>query len=128
MARRIAAARPLQGRANILIEMAVALLSTAPDAHVAQSVEHFLGKEEVMDSSSIVGSISFRLHASGISRQAKAGIDAESRLYVCSSVGRAADSKSAGRGFESLHTCQFSLGIPSIRFLMTSRLGLSYRQ
>jgi hypothetical protein len=25
-------------------------------AHVAQSVEHFLGKEEVMDSSSIVGS------------------------------------------------------------------------
>jgi hypothetical protein len=26
-------------------------------AHVAQSVEHFLGKEEVTDSSSVMGSI-----------------------------------------------------------------------
>ena len=27
-----------------------------PSAHVAQSVEHFLGKEEVTDSSSVMGS------------------------------------------------------------------------
>ncbi len=29
------------------------------DAHVAQPVEHFLGKEEVLDSSSSVGSMFF---------------------------------------------------------------------
>ena len=31
-------------------------LSGAPEAHVAQSVEHFLGKEEVTGSNPVVGS------------------------------------------------------------------------
>ncbi len=30
-----------------------------PDAHIAQSVEHFLGKEEVTGSNPVVGSIEF---------------------------------------------------------------------
>ena len=51
-------------------------------------VEHFLGKEEVIGSSPIISSCF-------------GGID----LYVSSLIGRAAVSKTAGWGFDSLLTC-----------------------
>lgn len=58
------------------------MLLQLPCADVAQLVEHFLGKEEVGGSIPLVSS-----------RQG------------CSSIGRAAVSKTAGCGFESCHPC-----------------------
>ncbi len=57
-------------------------------ADVAQSVEHFLGKEEVIGSSPIISSGSWGFVG-----------------YVSSLIGRAAVSKTAGWGFDSLLTC-----------------------
>jgi hypothetical protein len=54
-------------------------------AHIAQSVEHFLGKEEVTGSIPVVGL---------------------RKKQVSSSIGRAAVSKTAGWGFEALLACQ----------------------
>ena len=64
-------------------------------AHVAQPVEHFLGKEEVTDSSSVVGLPSLSV----LERADKEG------QYASSSAGRATDSKSVGRGFDPLLAC-----------------------
>jgi hypothetical protein len=69
-------------------------------AHVAQSVEHFLGKEEVTDSSSVMGSIFSSLlknSATSVERPLPHG---EVPEWL-----KGADCKSAGyglRGFESL--------------------------
>ena len=55
-------------------------------ADVAQLVEHHLGKVEVTGSIPVISSIE--------------------NLYGCSSAGRAAVSKTAGRGFESCRPCE----------------------
>ncbi|GEM_PF-63472 len=73
-------------------------------ADVAQSVEHFLGKEEVIGSSPIISS-----HGNGANTD------------VSSLIGRAAVSKTAGWGFESLLTCR-SEEIYYIRFFMSKYL------
>ena len=64
-------------------------------ALVAQLVEHFLGKEEVTDSSSVEGSIlPFLDPASNCHLVALCSGSKKGRIYARSSIGRATDSKS----------------------------------
>ena len=87
------------------LDVASSNLVSRSFAYIAQSVEHFLGKEEVTSSSLVVGL--FFLGSRTLDRLDNAGFAAASGAddRAVAPIGRAAVSKTACWGFESLLTC-----------------------